>query len=148
MRIKHFFIIAGISSFLAFGACSQPAAVDYTAEIEAANAKFEEIFATGDTGAILGLYTEDSVIIPAGLDTAIGKQDQTALWQGFMDSGIAGVELETYEVDGNGDLATERGLLTLLDANGNKIAAARYVVVWKKIEGVWKLHHDIWNMDP
>jgi len=147
MQFKHTLPTIVLSGFLALGACSQPAALDYTAEIEAANANFEEAFATGSADAITELCTEDSVIMPPGMDAVIGKEDQALLWQGFIDSGIAGVELVTLEVDGSGDLATERGLLTLLDADGNEIATAKYVVAWKKIKGVWKLHFDIWNLN-
>lgn len=145
MGFKQFIIIAGFSGFLALGACSQPTAVDYTAEIEAANANFEEAFARGDVPALVALYTEDSVIMPPGMESVIGAEARTALWQGFMDSGIAGVELVTFEVSGEGNMAVERGQLTLFDADGNELGKAKYVVVWKKIEGVWKLHLDIWN---
>lgn len=145
MGIKQFIIILGVSGVLALGACSQPTAIDYTAEIEAANANFEEAFATGNADAVIALYTENSVIMPPGVEAVIGKEDQAALWQGFMDSGIAGVDLITFEVTGEGNMAAERGQLTLFDADGNELATAKYVVAWKKIEGVWKLHLDIWN---
>ncbi len=145
MHIKNTLIKITLFGFLALGACAEPNEVDYMAEIQAANVQFEEAFATGNADAITALYTEDSVIMAPGMDAVIGKEDQALLWQGFIDSGIAGVKLVTHEVDGSDDLATERGLLTLLDADGNEIATAKYVVVWKKIEGVWKLHFDIWN---
>ena len=145
MGIKHFIIILGFSGFLALGACSQPTAVDYTAEIEAANVNFEEAFNTGDIPALVALYTEDSTIIPRDMETVTGTEAQTLLWTGLKDSGIAGVELVTDEVTGEGNMAAERGHINLLDADGNEIATARYVVVWKKVNGVWKLHLDIWN---
>ncbi|MEE8294986.1 MAG: DUF4440 domain-containing protein [Sphingomonadales bacterium] len=136
---------SGLFAVLALSACNEPVEVDYKAEIETANARFEEAFKTGDIPALVGLYTEDSTIIPANMETVKGTEARTLLWKGLMDSGIAGVELVTDEVTGERNLAAERGHINLLDADGNEIATARYVVVWKKVNGIWKLHLDIWN---
>lgn len=143
MHIKNTLISVALFGFL--GACSEPVEVDYKAEIEAANARFEEAYNTGDIPALVALYTEDSTVIPPDMETVTGTEARTLLWKGLMDSGIAGVELVTEEVTGERNIAAELGHLNLLDADGNEIGTARYVVVWKKVNGVWKLHLDIWN---
>jgi ketosteroid isomerase-like protein len=31
------------------------------------------------------------------------------------------------------------------DASGKQIDRGKYITVWKKQQGQWKLHRDIWN---
>ena len=44
-----------------------------------------------------------------------------------------------------GDTANEVGKLELRDAEGKVLDRAKYVVIWKKEGGSWKLHRDIWT---
>jgi ketosteroid isomerase-like protein len=36
----------------------------------------------------------------------------------------------------------------LLVANGSVADAGKYIVIWKKDGGTWKLHRDIWTTSP
>jgi ketosteroid isomerase-like protein len=47
-------------------------------------------------------------------------------------------------VESSGDLAYETGTVRLVARDG-KQTEGRYVVVWKRDGGRWKLHRDIWN---
>ena len=62
-----------------------------------------------------------------------------------MDSGVKGAKLEVVEVEGMGQTAVEVGRYALSDAEGNVLDHGNYVVIWRKVEGQWKLHRDIWN---
>jgi ketosteroid isomerase-like protein len=44
-----------------------------------------------------------------------------------------------------GDLAAETGKYDLTGADGTVLDSGKYVVVWKREGGHWKLHRDIWN---
>ena len=63
----------------------------------------------------------------------------------MFDSGVKGVALTTLEVDDLGDTANEAGNLEIRGADGQVLDQAKYVVIWKKEGGSWKLHRDIWN---
>ena len=67
-----------------------------------------------------------------------------AFWQGGME-GIKGLELETLEVLGQGDIASEVGRYKMRGPDGQQIDHGKYIVVWKKVGDVWKLHRDIFN---
>jgi ketosteroid isomerase-like protein len=54
------------------------------------------------------------------------------------------VTLTTADVESAGDLAVETGTVKLVAKDG-KLTQARYLVVWKREGGGWKLHRDIWN---
>ena len=62
-----------------------------------------------------------------------------------MDMGVKEVELETVEAEGHGNTAIEVGKFTLYGADGQVIDKGKYIVIWKKEAGQWKLHRDIFN---
>ena len=62
-----------------------------------------------------------------------------------VDSGIKGVTVTTLEVEVSGDTAHEVGTYGLMGDGGKVLDAGKYVVVWKREDGKWKLHRDIWN---
>jgi ketosteroid isomerase-like protein len=58
------------------------------------------------------------------------------------------VKLDTLDLEITGDAASEVGEPALsLEAEPGKrqTAVIKFVVVWKKIDGQWRLHRDIWN---
>lgn len=129
-------------------ACAEPApSYDYTAEIEAANTAFEEAYNRGDAAAIASYYTEDAVLMPPGAPTVKGAKNLAPFWQAVMDSGLAKVDLVDEEIIGHGDTAINRGRIIAFDADGNQIATGKFMVYWKNVDGGWKLHFDIYNLD-
>jgi len=62
-----------------------------------------------------------------------------------MDMGVKSIKLETGDVEQHGDTAIEVSKAKLLADGGEIIDVAKYIVVWKKVNGEWKLHQDIFN---
>jgi ketosteroid isomerase-like protein len=62
-----------------------------------------------------------------------------------MDAGVKEVKLTVVEVEPHGDTAHEVGTYVLTGEGGKTIDSGKYVVVWKRQGGQWKLHRDIWN---
>jgi uncharacterized protein (TIGR02246 family) len=122
---------------------------DIRKEIKNTNLKFAEIFARGDAAGIAALYTPDAHLMPPDAPAMRGTDAIEAFWQGAMKMGIKTATLETIEVESSGgDLATEIGQFTLgIDApgGGRVEQSGKYVVLWKRDGGVWKLQADIWN---
>ncbi|MCH7806619.1 MAG: DUF4440 domain-containing protein [Proteobacteria bacterium] len=147
MHIKNTLITVALFGFLAVGACAEPAGVDYMAEIKAVNAEFEAYYNAGDAAGVGTLYTEDAMLLPPGGPAVSGNEAMVAFWRELMASGLAGIELIDDEVFGMGNTATARGHFVGFDADGNEIGTGKYMVVWKKDGGAWKLHRDIWNND-
>lgn len=113
--------------------------------IEAADRNFERIFANGDAGSLAALYTEDGQFLPPNSEPMRGRPAIQATFQAFMDMGVAAVKLATDEVEAHGDTAFEVGRYTLEDADGNELDRGKFLVVWKQVEGQWKLHRDMIN---
>jgi ketosteroid isomerase-like protein len=53
--------------------------------------------------------------------------------------------LTTLEVEAHGDTAHEVGTWAVKGADGAAVDTGRYIVIWKKEGGAWRLHRDIWN---
>lgn len=121
------------------------------AAIEAANAKFSEAFARGDFKALAAMYTSDAIAFPPGGEMVKGNEAIGEFWKTTQNSGVKSAALTTVDVGRSGDLAHEVGTVSLTirpEGKEPSTAAAKYVVVWKRENGVWKLHRDIWNDLP
>src|ERR1051325_874141 len=116
--------------------------------IEAGNAKFSEALAKGHAKALTALYTADAYVMPPNLPSVHGSAKVLELWEGFIKQGAKGVVLTTEDVDAAGNLAAEAGSFVFTVQPEGKPEAkltGKYVVVWKRDKGGWKLHRDIWN---
>ncbi len=101
-----------------------------------------------EAAGLAALYAEDAQVLPPGMDAVSGRAAITALWQSFIDAGFTGVKLEVvevHEVHGMGEMAGEVGRYELTDADGAVADRGKYIVLWKKVGGEWKLYRDIWN---
>jgi uncharacterized protein (TIGR02246 family) len=114
-------------------------------EIGKANRQFEQKFASGDARGIASLYTMDGCVLPPGATTQQGTEAIATFWKMAMDMGIKAAQLETVQLEAEGDTAVEIGRYSLTGEGGKHIDEGKYLVVWKKQSGQWRLHKDIWN---
>ena len=113
--------------------------------ILAVNEVFMETFGQGNSAGVAELYTEDGQFLPSNSDAVVGKAAIKEAFQGLLDGGIRGIQLDTLEVESFGDTAYEVGLYTLKDETSETLDHGKFIVIWKLIEGNWKLHRDIIN---
>ena len=123
-------------------------AKDAKSDIDAANAKWIAAVSKGDTASLGQLYTEQATALPPGAPMAKGRAAIQKLWQGAIDSGVKNVTLKTVQLDQFGNAAREIGEFTLDMPDAQKQTMhveGKYVVLWRKVGGSWKLDTDIWN---
>ena len=113
-------------------------------QIKANNKALGAAVAAGDSKAAGKMYTRTARLMPPNADFFKGVKSITGFWQGAIDMGIKGAALKTVEVEQLGTTAIEVGTYTLTGAAG-VLDKGKYIVVWKKDGGVWKLHRDIFN---
>lgn len=122
------------------------------AEIAAVNRAFEDAARKGDAEAMASLYTADGVALPPDAPMVKGRDNIKQLWASVISGmGLRSVTLETLDLEVAGDMAAEVGEATLrLEPRGGQAtnAVVKYVVVWKRVDGQWRLHRDIWNATP
>ncbi len=131
--------------FLVTIAFAEPRGSKIRAGVEAANQRFMDAVSRGDAAAAAALYTARAQLLPPNSAMRSGKQAIQAFWQETLDAGVKQAKLQTVEVEGHGDTAYEVGQYWLAAADGRTIDSGKYVVVWKREQGQWRLHRDIWN---
>lgn len=123
-----------------------PARADGTrSAIEAANAEFMAAASKGDGAAVAALYTPKGQVLPPNSEPVEGAEAIQKFWQGAMNSGIAAVDLRTVEVYGQGSTAAEVGRYELKDKAGKVLDHGKYIVVWRRVGGKWKLLRDMFS---
>lgn len=113
-------------------------------EIEDSNRNFMDLVAKGDTIGLANSYTTDAKFMNAGSPAAVGRANIQHAMSGMVKSGITKVDLRTKEVFGTEDLMAEEGELTLY-VKDKAVSEEKYIVLWKKEDGRWKLFRDIFN---
>jgi uncharacterized protein (TIGR02246 family) len=117
-------------------------------QITAANRAFEEAVRKGDVEGIASAYTPEAIALAPDAPMARGRESIEQLWGSAIRDGLKTIRLETLDLEVAGDTAYEVGRAILgLEPKGGAptTAVVKYVVVWKKVKGQWRLHRDIWN---
>ena len=112
--------------------------------IDAGNQATAAAIMAGDAGSVAAGYTDDAYVLAPDAATVRGREDIRAFWQGMIESGVKNVHIGTGEVASSGDLAYAVGTLEVTGAD-DATGYARYVLVFKRVSGQWRLHLDIWT---
>jgi ketosteroid isomerase-like protein len=117
-------------------------------EMRETNQIFEdEVVGKRNFDAIDRTYTVNARILPPGADMISGRDNIREFWKGAIAQlGVTSAKLASVDVQAQGDVIVEIGRAILSLAAG-AIATGKYVVVWKREDGDWKWHIDIWNLN-
>ncbi|MEM6720592.1 MAG: nuclear transport factor 2 family protein [Bacteroidota bacterium] len=93
-------------------------------------------------------YTEDAKIFPQRGDIMVGKKAIIGYWT--LPEGVQTTnhKITPEEITIVNDTAYDYGYYegTTVRANGTKSSwKGKYVIVWKRVGGRWKMYLDIWN---
>lgn len=111
------------------------------------NMTFGALAAKGDSTGIAALYTSDAKVMGPNGPAVQGVAGITAGFGAMLRSGIGKAELKTVDLWGNEELLSEEGTYALSSKDGKEIDKGKYIVLWKKEGGNWKLFRDIFNSD-
>jgi ketosteroid isomerase-like protein len=147
-------VLAASGLFLGFQGCNDTskeketmvAAFDLSsakAEIEEANKDFMKLLANGDTVGLANFYTIDAKFMGGGAPSVVGRANIQNVISEYIKAGIT-VDLRLENVYGTEELIAEEGELTVF-INGEEVSVEKYIVLWKKEDGRWKLFRDIFN---
>lgn len=121
-------------------------AVAQKAKIEAVNAKWAELFNKGDFEGVAQLYTVDAIAFPPGSAMVRGRAAIGRMWKGMAEQ-VSDPKVTTLEVKRlSPSAAREIGTFSLTTKGPSpKEVSGKYLVVWERVQGEWKLAADIWN---
>jgi len=129
-----------------FGVClslaTSAALAQDKATIEKLNNAWTAAFNKGDAQAVAAMYAEDAYVLPPGSDIVKGRAAIEAFWrQAAQQMGDA---LDVLPLGRNA--AREIGTVSLkTKSQPPQEVVGKYAVVWRKLDGRWKLATDIWN---
>lgn len=112
-------------------------------EMAAVNGKYVAAVSRGDAAGIAALFTEEVIAMYSHRDFVKGRQEIQRFYQGFLDSGVKAVKLDTLELEEHGDTAYEVGIYTVFGVEGKTLDVGKYVLIWKREGDQWKYHRDI-----
>jgi uncharacterized protein (TIGR02246 family) len=113
-------------------------------EIDAVNRALEDAIRKRDTERLSSLYTPDAIVMPPDAPFVKGRDSIKQFWgSAIQQLGVKDARLNTVDLEMAGDTAHEVGEAILTLESG--AFTGKYVVVWKKVGGQWRLHRDIWN---
>ena len=118
-------------------------------DIQATNRVFEEeVIGRRDFGALERVYTRNARLLPPGAPTVTGRDAIADFWRGAVAAmNVQRLRLHTLSLDVFGDQAQEVGRAELAVEGGGAPMALKYVVLWKREDGGWRMDVDIWNAD-
>jgi len=111
--------------------------------IDSINTKFSEQIKNGDSMALASHYATDAAILLSKSEPIKGK-DILSAWGSMIRAGTEEITFQTIDLIGSNDFLIETGYIVTKEY-GNNITKSKYLVVWKKQNGEWKLYRDMIN---
>lgn len=103
-------------------------------------------FGAGDVEWIVARHAEDGRLMPPNAEAAVGREAIRQAWAGMATTEGLALSWEPTEarVSSSGDMAYDIGTYTMTTPDG-RTDTGKYVVVWVKQNGEWKIAADIFN---
>jgi ketosteroid isomerase-like protein len=115
--------------------------------IEEKNNEFTEAHITGkkDSAVMVNYFTQDAKIFPPNSEPVIGQLAISELTSQYMKFSITEFSEETTAFYGNEDYLIDEGNYFMSYGEDNTVEKGKYLNVWKKEDGEWKVYSNIWN---
>ncbi|HET9951332.1 MAG TPA: DUF4440 domain-containing protein [Candidatus Eisenbacteria bacterium] len=147
--------ISALALALALGfGCARAPRADPQADAEAIRALSREWLAADqarDVERAVSFYAEDAVELASNTPIAVGKDAIRTWYESWLPRPELSISFATVavEVAPSGELAWERGTyeFTTDTPKGKIVDTGKYLTVWKKVGGVWKVAADMANSD-
>ena len=112
--------------------------------IDSANSKFSDAFRRGDSVTLASYYTSDAAILLSNSEPITGK-GILSVWGSMTSGNFKDFTFVTTDLTGDENFLIETGNYVLKGSDDSIVDRGKYVVVYKKENGVWKLYRDIGN---
>jgi len=120
-------------------------------DIEAILAKskaFSQFYRAGRVDSMANAYTSDGKIMPPGTDIIEGHEAIKQRWLLPENVKILHHKATPVEIVIIDETAYDAGYYEGTTQKPDKSTVSwtgKYLIVWKKVEGEWKMYYDIWN---
>jgi uncharacterized protein (TIGR02246 family) len=137
--------LSGMSSLAAQTARSDSAAIHDLAR------QFSAAYVRGDPAAMTELYTADAAIFPERSEAITGRDAIRRYWTLPAGRRITRHVITPAHITVDGRHAYDHGTFEIAGVRDGKSWGpfrGKYVVVWRRESGGWRIHLDIWNSGP
>jgi len=113
--------------------------------VEERNLVYDKAFVDGDSVTVMDHFTEDARAFPPNAEQLVGKAAIAPVISQYLKFGIKKFTDETTRVIGFGDYIMEEGNYFLGGDKESTLDKGKYICVWKKENGQWKVCSNMWN---
>jgi uncharacterized protein (TIGR02246 family) len=119
--------------------------------IRAGVARWIQLIRAQDADGIARIYAADGVLMAPNVPIVSGHDELRKFWGAMVQIPDLSLTFEPQHIDVSlsGDLATDRGTNRLTGTpNGQQLDdSGKFIEVWRKIDGEWKVAANIFNSD-
>ena len=131
-----------------------PASLPVAPEMEAiraAGASKDDASSAGNADAMASVYEEEAIILPPSWPAAKGtgqirKFLKTYLAQ-LAGGGYTPAVARAVEIGVSGNIGFRSGTYLIKNASGDTMDSGKWLEIWSKSGGEWRISKDIWNSD-
>ena len=128
--------------FLSVGCAQSPAPEAFPQEVAEA---WVERYAANDAAGVAALYTEDAQLLPPDMEIVSGRAAIQEFVAKTNPPGGPAFEIATVETLVFGNYAHRQGSFKVKGSNGEALEAGKFIELWKKVDGQWLIHRDMWS---
>lgn len=122
----------------------QPSDLEAMAIVQARNTYYEELVARQDIDGLIALHTEDYAIFRPGRANVEGAAAHQEYWEtAFETMNGLSIDEKTVFFAGPDTIISHDFYQTYSD--GEAIGGGQSVIVWKKVDGAWRVHWEMFN---
>ncbi|XP_070565023.1 uncharacterized protein [Ptychodera flava] len=110
-------------------------------------AKLMALYESGDFKSYSEHFTEDCRLLMHSKEKQTGRKAVEDTLQTLKTAGAAKLSVTIEEAVGFGDLAYSYGIFSVFNEDRSLIRTGKFLLIWKKINGVYYIHVDCNNLN-
>lgn len=114
------------------------------AAIKQSTLTLKKAFEKDDTATIVNAYTKNALLLPAGHEALEDDSMRYYLIQ-LLNSNVKSIDIKSEGVWGDSSLLAEEGTYALEGKNNTHLDKGKYIVLWKRESGNWKIYRQMWT---
>jgi ketosteroid isomerase-like protein len=111
------------------------------------NKTYSKRFTTNDSLFYVERYCRDAEVYCPSLPAVRGREAIRRFFYGNGSNTETVIELPAGNFYGNDQLVVEEGSYHFPDGKGGSVDKGKFMAIWKKEDGQWKMYREIWNSD-
>ena len=140
-------VCCGLVLLVAAMIAAVPAAAVDKSDVAGRAATWEKEYNAGNLAAVSALYAADGCRMPPNQEAVHGTDGILAQLKAGRDRGAAKVKIVVTSAESSGDIGSGMGTFEVMGADGSHIDHGKWMLISKKINGMWKTQCDIFNSD-